>query len=232
MLRKKSTDKIVQKLYQSVVRRVRYQLRKDIHKSGKIFYSSPRSLCFGPYILMGYNPGGDPENKFECTIRDNINRWAKTRRNHYWKQKWDKTHTGYNTLQKRVQIFFKNLGIKPANLFTSNLWFFRSREASTLNCDHKRQKTCLAVWGEFLSYSPARRIICIGCGTAWQFLKGIGAEDDHWEQVRTCHPRANAELINAKIQGRHYKIAAIPHLSRFSVAADRQLIRAVKRHFH
>jgi hypothetical protein len=216
---------------EAVIRFIRKKLGKTVGRSGKVFYSSPQSLFASRYILMGYNPGGDPESVDECRIRDNLKNWRTTRENHYWQEKWNVRHKDFNTLQKRIQCLFQGLDISSATLFTSNLWFLRSRDAATIRHDPNVKKATMEIWKKFLACSPARRIIVIGVGTAREFLAELGAEQVSEKSFQTCHPRAAAVLISARMQKREYKIAAIPHLSRFSVAKDQNLIRAIKRHF-
>lgn len=214
---------------QAVERLIRNKLGNAVRRSGKVFYSSPRSLFAGRYVLMGYNPGGDPTSASECLIRDNLEEWRLTKKNHYWKQRWDGDK--FNRLQIQVQQLFDNLGIEPAQLFTSNLWFLRSVEASRIQSNNKIESATVEIWKRFLSCCPARRIICIGVKTANDFLKNIGAEEIRCVRSKTRHPLASAALISANIHGRKYQIAAVPHLSRFGVGNDSHLIRRIKRHF-
>jgi hypothetical protein len=216
---------------QTVVRLVQKKLGNDVRESGKVFYSSPRSLFAGRYILMGYNPGGDPASHTMCRISENLDAWVSIRKNQYWTEKWNKKGDNFNRLQKQVHDLLGNLDINPAEVFTSNLWFQRSRDASKLRRCRALDKACIGIWNELLTRSTARRIICIGVKTARDFLEQIEAKEIQEKTSRTCHPRAVAVLANARIQGKAYKIAAIPHLSRFSVANDPHLIRVIKRHF-
>lgn len=200
--------------------------------SGKVFYSSPESLFIGSYILMGYNPGGDPDQpEFKrSTIRLNIDTWSNIKGNDYWDESWSRRPGQPNPLQTRVRQLFDAFGIRPDEIFASNVFFRRSRDASTLTRNEDFNKACSEVWGDFLKVSPARSIICIGVSTAWAFLKQMRATVTDRKLLRTSHPRANAQLITATIEGHQYRIAAVPHLSRFAVSQDLQLVEQIRTH--
>jgi hypothetical protein len=183
----------------------------------------------GRCLLIGYNPGGDPAAKFRCRITDNIGEWSNTQ-NHYWSQRWANGGRKYNTLQKRVHELVKGLGLRPRTLFASNLWFLRSSNASRLRCDSGAKQSCIRVWQKFLASSPARRILFVGIRTCDEFLEWIGATKGVSKQIPTSHPRASARLVIATIRKNEYRIAVLPHLSRFSVASDAGMIRQIRRH--
>jgi len=216
---------------QAVIRFARAGLGEASGQNGKVFYSSPRSLFAGRYILMGYNPGGDPVSHAGCRISDNLDEWGGLRQNHYWTQKWNRGRDDFNNRQKRVHALFEKLDINQAEAFTSNLWFLRSRNASTLKHGDAVKDACVAIWKTLLARSPARRVICIGVRTCEEFLEVIKASEIMRKRVRTCHPLALARLVNARIQTNAYKITAVPHLSGFNVAEDSNLIRRIVKHF-
>jgi hypothetical protein len=116
-------------------------------------------------------------------------------------------------------------------LEASQRQFLRSRSASAIDFDDGQREKCVELWNRFLSICPARRIVCIGINTASQFLKHMNADKVRWFSRRTRHPRANAVLAMATIANRRYRIAAVPHLSRFNVANDLHLAHAIKKHF-
>lgn len=209
---------------------VRGHLAKFGSVSGKVFYSSPESLFDGSYMLIGYNPGGDPDQpEFKrSTIRLSIDTWSNIKGNDYWDESWSRRPGQPNPLQTRVRQLFHALGIRPDEIFASNVFFRRSRDASALTMDAAFSNACSAVWRDFLKVSPARSIICIGVSTAWAFLKQMRASVTERNLLRTSHPRAKAQLIAATIEGNQYRIAAVPHLSRFAVSDDMQLVEEIR----
>lgn len=211
-----------------VVHKARALPRRSQPGSGKVFYSSPSTLFRGRQILLGYNPGGVPSPP-ESSISANIRKWPSNKGNDYVTEKWGKNKSR-NTLQRRVNDLFDALEFDLDATFTSNLCFYRSRKASDLKLSNFLEY-CHPVWQEMLRQCPARNILCIGVSTASEFVKMMKADEILRLSVPTIHPRANALLAAVAIGPRQYRIAAVPHLSRFNVLPDPKLIRRIKRHF-
>jgi DNA mismatch endonuclease, patch repair protein len=214
---------------QALVRRALGPARRQ---SGKVFYSSPKSLLCGRLILIGFNPGGAPTSRRECRIADNVDSWPGIAKNHYHSEKWRAGGKRFSVLRERVQALFKKLNFCLDDTFTSNLWFPRSCEASGLRPDDHLQQATREVWTCFLARCPARKIHCIGVNTAKRFLRLMEATEVRPRLIDTIHPRARVFLASPKIASKTYRIAAIPHLSRFDVASKSNLPRKLAKHLN
>jgi hypothetical protein len=106
-------------------------------KSGALLYSSIKTLSPGPLYLLGYNPGGDPEEETK-TVRDHL-RWVKSNPNwnEYicgeWTPGGNPLGPGEAPMQKRVRALVEGVGLRTGDVCASNLIFIRSRDDGKLN---------------------------------------------------------------------------------------------------
>lgn len=213
----------------AIVHSVRKTLGAAIQKSGKVFYSPQTTLFDAKYILMGYNPGGDPKYFRTETIEADLDKWQLKEGNDYWSENWGRDKP--SRLQTSVRCLFKSLDIDKSDIFTSNLNFVRSRSIQELKKEPKVVDACAGIWRKFLSKCPARRILCIGVETGADFKELLGATESRSDSIPTRHGRVKAYLLTLAIGDNEYLMAVLPHLSRFAVQDDPKLISAIRKHF-
>jgi hypothetical protein len=113
---------------------VSHHLGGDANCSGSVLYNGWHTLREGPIYLMGYNPGGNPD-QITTKIIESLEELPE---NHcaYEDEKWTLRGTelpkGEHPHQKRVKALAGLLGLDIRTVFAVNAIFQRSPTASSL----------------------------------------------------------------------------------------------------
>src|SRR5262245_26159480 len=113
-----------------LIEEIKELLGDNLLRSGAAFYSSCKTLKKGKYLILGLNPGGDP-NKITSTIANSLEVFKNENYNEYY-EPWleeGKMHR----LQYNLCKLFKFLGHDLRDVCATNLFYERSRRENQLS---------------------------------------------------------------------------------------------------
>ena len=131
---------------------------------GAVLYSGLQTIRPGPFYMLGINPGGENGP----SIRENL--CANDGANHYADQRWDEEREAQAPLQERVCDLIDALGIRPADLPSTNLAFAKSTELARLKGAGAWFQRCWPVHQALLQAIRPRWIVMLGFGPAYEFV--------------------------------------------------------------
>jgi hypothetical protein len=190
---------------------------------GKVLYSSVNTLKKGPvYLLMGYNPGGDP-TKEPLTLAEHITQSPEDC-NEYLDAAWmpggRRYAPGQAPLQKRVRWLLAQLGLQPREVCAINLVFKRSISLTDLGSKRDRQRLadlCWPIHDWILGIVQPRVIICIGT-EAFNYIRERG-------QLRSVSefPSGHGDWMccetTVRLGNITCQLVSLPHLARYAVTS-------------
>ena len=195
---------------------------KDLDKSGAILYSSYHTLKSGKLYILGSNPGGDPKEQRENTIRRDLEDIKKLDENYSeYLEKWGKYEPGQAPLQKSIRYIVENIfGLDVRKVCASNLIFLRSKRENDI--DNWRQKAN-EYWPihKFIITEIVKPQVIISFGTGKTFdfaqkkMKFSLREkiSYYWGNLKV------KVAINEKIFNRPLILLGFPHLGRYSLVS-------------
>lgn len=184
-------------------------------KSGAVLYSSIRTLSPGPLYLLGYNPGGGPEDEPQ-TVRGHL-RWVqgKANWNEYicgeWKPGKRQLGPGEAPMQKRVRALLKGVGLETEDVCASNLIFIRSRDDGKLSQPAELANKCWPVHEFILSKVRPKAILTIG-RKAFDSVLARGAATAAHEQFPAGERDGWCRAGLVRLADRDVNLVSIPHL--------------------
>ncbi len=198
------------------------ELKEILDYSGNVLYSSSETLKPGTVYLLGYNPGGAPEDHKEETIERSLDGLPKKKRNNYiddegWK----------SDLQDQVLWLLKKLGLNPAEVCASNLIFKRSKDDTGVNYPEDAD-TCWPVHERILQVVKPKMIIAFGNGedeSTYKYLKD-NLENDN-EEV-TCDAGHKNWKCKSFKSASGVAVIGLPHLSIYSITHNPDVIDWIK----
>jgi hypothetical protein len=106
-------------------------------ESGKVFYSGQDAFARqSPLYILGANPGGDPANYAQETVRSHTRKvltelpadWSA-----YRDESWEGAAPGTYGMAPRILHMLHRLGLSPGATPASNLFFVRSSREAHIN---------------------------------------------------------------------------------------------------
>lgn len=209
-----------------------HQVLKDyLNKSGSILYSSHETLRPSDIYLLGFNPGGNPE---ECPdiISDEIAQLCTKTSNAYTAYNWKNESCNYEEkgelapLQKRIKWIFERLDHNIEDICASNLIFLRSRDQTSLSSWWDKAKTCWKLHEKILEIVKPKTIMVFGNGdiSPYSFIKDrytLGLKDEH--VYDSGHGNWKIKLHYTRISSRKVLVVGFPHFSRYDPTAKPQI---------
>ncbi len=116
-----------------------------------------------PLYLMGFNPGGDPEEHAHqvTTVRENtVVRLGMSNYSGYH-DAWDRA-AGQHPMQRGVCHLFDRLGMDPTRVPSTNLIFVRSQSVATLGGRDALIETCWPFHAAMMERLGTRVIVAMG----------------------------------------------------------------------
>lgn len=197
-------------------------LNDILDSPGSILYSSHETLKQGAVYLMGFNPGGAGG----LPVEKNIESLLTNTKNSYLDEEWANLNgnwaCGQAPLQKRVQWILESIGLYPRNVCASNLIFFQSRSAVSI--DFALATTCWPVHEAILDIVNPKLIIAFGNSgvSAYGYLHSmIGGQE---ELIPAGHGNWWLKGFHCKINMSDLYVAGLPHLSRYNPIGKKQVI--------
>lgn len=183
-------------------------------REGNVCYSSWDSLRTAQVAFVGYNPGGTEGGKPEDKITAKVRSITDTQKNDYLTRFWSRDGQRHNLLQKRTRKLFEELGIDPNSVWTTNLYFPRSRNTKDVNCTitPQEKEACWRIHEFLFEHCPASCIICNGLKTFEELLG--------W--ALCAKPRIETERVGLRVpvlrteislKGKHRVVYGLRHMS-------------------
>ncbi|MCK7460015.1 hypothetical protein [Idiomarina aminovorans] len=216
----------------------REQLGSHANKNGGIFYSKSDAFKKGDIYLLGYNPGGDSGQP----IIEELDRCFEREQSFYkdvWQHRAGTSNNGslvnrdvekQTRYQRGVISFIDLLGFKLEQVCASNLIFFQSHSAKTVN-HRQAADLCWPIHEVALSVVRPRLIVAIGNGNSGSAYSEVLRRKRHnltWQLTPTWKSNySNWRLKAFKYQeeGQQVVVLGLPHLSFYSVHSNQQLLR-------
>lgn len=202
----------------------RAQLEPVLGKSGGILYSAAATIRPYPVYLLGLNPGGSPERVMN-TVRASIDALQSKTTNSYLDESWAGSPVGEGRLQRRVRWLLEALGHEPRDVPASNLIFVRSRDAKGIDFE-RIANTCWPVHEKILKIVRPRLVLVFGNSgiSPYSFLfRKYGAT------VEQTQPSGHGSWLcrSFEVPG-HFRVAGLPHLSRYKVIGHEHVVKWLK----
>lgn len=181
--------------------------------SGRFLYSSISTLQPGMFYLLGYNPGGNP-NEVTTSLKDEFDTWGVSNANAYLDEVWNRSpYAGCSLYQRNVQNLCKALMIDTRNICSSNLYFTRSISAATLRIG--KTNFFWPVHEIVLDIVMPKCILAIGLNT----YRSIADILELSEKSTFCsgHGTWQCHTAEGLYQNRPLKLLGLPHFSRYSL---------------
>lgn len=148
-----------------------------LNHSGKVFYSGRNAFTgIKPLYLLGFNPGGDPSEMPDETLRSHSQRvlqelpsdWSE-----YDDESWVGSPPGSRGLQPRVRHLAEKIGLDLRSVPLSNLVFTRSRRAGSIR--NEWEGLALQCWPFHSAVIAKLSVKVIAC---------FGQDAGHWVRQR------------------------------------------------
>lgn len=187
-------------------------------KSGKILYSSSSTLLSGPLYLLGFNPGGDPDNPHPShyTIKQAILHLASKTNNDFVDEVWQGANTpGSKPLQGRVKWICEELGLNVREVCAANLVFVRSRKETDVEMPGMAD-ICWPVHEEVLQIVQPSVVLTHGRLAFDDIYRRLGSSTGAIPvNFPSGHGSWTCRQTLVRFRGRSFHLFQIPHLSRY-----------------
>ena len=202
-----------------VVQEAKKSLKQILSDSGTILYSSCDTLTPGRYYFLGLNPGGSDEGTDR--IKQSLENLSKWKKNAYLDQSW-RCQPGTHPLQQNFKVLFKELVKDPASVCASNLIFRRSVNERGAG-GWQMAELCWPVHEVILGIVQPRVIITFG-RLPFDFIQGKlnGTVADELPTKHRRWPWRYSVLPSG------VKLVGLPHLSRYALRYDHDVIKTIK----
>jgi hypothetical protein len=188
-------------------------LEGQLDNSGTFLYSSHQTIRPGEVYFLGLNPGG-------CggpSLRARLDKILSQEENLYLDEAWENEAGSYMPgqapLQKRVAWLLGNLGVDPREVFSSNLIFMQSRDASGVSIEHANK--CWPVHEALLNIVRPRLILTFGNSSfsPYGYIHALYGGTQRY--ARSGHGNWSLKGFNTQMPWGEVFVAGIPHLSRY-----------------
>lgn len=204
--------------------KIRELLGVELNKSGTAFYSNIETLKKGKYLIIGLNPGGDPD-KIKGTIGQSFQKIYAEKYNAY-KEDWlenGKIHR----LQKNLHCLFNYLNEDIRKVCATNLFYERTRREKQLSLAK------LQIYENILSLTldliQPEIIFTFGKRTTNTLLHLMNITNSNFKVIKSGHGKWEIKFINCNYNGKNVKIVAFPHLSIYTLYTRQPILEVVKK---
>jgi hypothetical protein len=199
-------------------------LGEELKKSGRSFYSNKQTLQKGKYLVIGLNPGGDPEI-IKNTIEDSFKQIEDVNFNAYY-ENW-LTNGKIHRLQKNLRYLFAELGTDLRMVCATNLFYERTKRESDLsNVNTDLYKKILFLTLELIS---PEIIFVFGNKSTNTLLAVMQIDESSNRQIESEHGTWKICFIESKFKDKKVKIVSFPHLSIYTLYNRPNIIDNIKK---
>ena len=213
-----------------------------LNQSGAVLYSSYYTVKPGKFMIIGLNPGGDPE-EIKRTIEQDINyKFEKSRENPKWNEffdeEWIPGEPGCDRLQVNMRYFIRLLlgdREKLRDICATNLIFTRSKAEQDISKPQELAKTCWKKVHKWLLQQVKPEIIITYSAFAYHFIKNKlknnkEVSKPHENEIEFS-PKITikiAKIPKASFINKEIYIVYIPHLSRHTFFGKEKVVEKIK----
>lgn len=204
--------------------KIKELLGEELNKSGTAFYSNIETLKKGKYLIIGLNPGGDPD-KITCTIGQSFQKIYDNKYNAY-NEHWlenGKIHR----LQKNLHCLFNYLNEDIEKVCATNLIYERTRREKQLSLAK------LQIYENILSLTldliQPEIIFTFGKRTTNTLLQLMNIPNPNIEAINSGHGKWAIKFITCYYKDKKIKIVAFPHLSIYTLYTRQPILEIVKK---
>ena len=186
-----------------------------LDRSGSVFYSGKDAFSgTKPIYLLGLNPGGDPQEMSEETIRLHIEHVLHEKANNwcaYRDESWGNAPIGTWRMQPRVIHLLSRLGLEPGDIPASNIIFVRSRRAREIaETRNAMAAVCWPFHLKVIDDLKIKSIVCFGQDAGWWVRRQLKAIRKVGEFVEQNKRRWSSTAFTSD-EGR--TVVTLPHPS-------------------
>jgi len=200
---------------------VKSSIPQVLDRSGTVLYSNYYTLKQGKLYILGFNPGGDPEDrelKFQTIIKDIESERKLDREYNEYFIKWGNYKPGEDPLQRSIRFLVEEVfGLNLREVCASNLIFLRSRKQDGIQNWEELADKCWKVH-EFLIREVVKPeiIISFGLQTFSYLLRRLGYNIGFFFPAFWGNWTIKVAM-NVYYFGRNLLIFGFPHISRYKI---------------
>jgi hypothetical protein len=193
------------------------QLGQLLEESGKVLYSSARTLQKGDFYILGLNPGGSRERgrRICDSLQDLVEGkpW-----NDYCDEPWHPYKAGNHPLQRNVRQLVQALGLDLESICSSNLVFMRTPGQEGIILPYHGD-LCWPVHEMILSIVRPQTIFAFGNGSesTYSYLVAKWGREKTVREGPWVSPRGRLRAFKGLRAGQAITVVGLPHLSRNAV---------------
>lgn len=194
---------------------------------GRVLYSGLHTLTVGQLYILGFNPGGDPDDPLATTLSADLETLRSGKRdNAYISEDWGSA-AGEAPFQKRIRWLATLFDTRIEDVCGSNLIFCKSKTSWDVPYPDYAAK-CWPVHELILDVVTPRFVVAIGNGekrSAFSYLRSkisapIDNQDDQGVQtISSGHPRFQLKAFRGTYNGRPLVVIGLPHLSYYPLTS-------------
>ena len=209
------------------IRAVKGDLSRVLDQSGRMLYSSTKTLKPGDIYLLGVHPGPDPGGIDGKNLADNLDSLSGETADSDPIGYWDQGRSEKNELQRRVVWLLESLGYSPGDVCASNLIFMRS--AGEEGCGYPQSAAiCWPVHERILRIVRPKLILCFGRKPLNYLVRRLPGSAAPLEHFPSGHGTWKCRATRKGVAGQFVTIASVPYLGRYDIARHPLVVDWIK----
>lgn len=192
-----------------------------LNSPGAVFYSNYTTLQKGKFIIIGLNPGGDP-NIIKTTIGDSL------KSKNLYNQKYNEYYESWlpngqeHRLQKNLKSLFCYLGKDLKTICATNLVFERTVNEKTISMVQIRKYR--EIVDLILKNVKPEVVVVFGKRSLSEIKLYYQIENENVNHIVSGHGNWHIQLIKSN----NIKIIGLPHLSRYVLYSRKEILEQIK----
>jgi hypothetical protein len=214
----------------------KHHLSPILQREGSILYSAAITIRPGDLYILGLNPGGEPGQPGTTTIAESLDALPNKTANDYL-EKWGDGRrgtydAGCHPLQMRLRWLTEQLGFALTDACASNLIFARSRYGKDAGYQ-SLAKMCWPVHERIIEHVRPRLLIVFGNGpiSPFRWLLHLGEAQGGVEKLcetASGHGTWRVAAFGIRVGGNPISIVGLPHLSRYNVTRNGNVVSWIR----
>jgi len=221
-----------------IVEFAKKELVEYLDKTGRLLYSSAKTIKKGDIYFMGINPAGGSSDQDEVdekeTLGYDLNNLPNRTINAYIDEKWTRGNKYYEKgqylLQKRTTWLLNELtGGEAESVCATNLVFIGTETANDIEGEWITK--CWKVHECLIKIVRPKIILSCGVGdnTPYCYLKEKYHNGKNEEIVESGHASWKCYAFKANIEGVKVWVVGLPHLSRYNIIGKEKVVDWIKK---
>jgi hypothetical protein len=191
---------------------IKDSLGKKINESGTALYSSINTIKKGKYLIVGLNPGGDP-NVIKGSILQSFETIKDPDYNAYFE---DWNHGQKHPLQENLKMLFKEIKVDLKSVCATNFIYRRTkRETDLITQDFRLY---MGILSELIKIVDPKVIITFGV-RPYNELRNFFQSDINSPEGHEASGHGNWKIRYQEIRGTNQVriLIGFPHFSRYTI---------------